>query len=700
MQKKNSLYRYYRPKTFNDVAGHTNLKKILIEQIKNNKFSHALIFSGQRGTGKTSVAKIFAKVINCENPKDAASCETCNSCIQANNNSHPDIFELDAASNNGVDEMRNIRANVSTLPILSKYKVYIIDEFHMLTKSAYNSLLKTLEEPPQHVQFILATTELHKIPLTIISRCQNFNFARITKVDLKEQISKIAKLEGIDVEEKALDEIFYLSEGSLRDAINALEQAGSYANKVTESVLKDVFSIATKEEKIALISKVLGGDAKYVISFFENSEQQGIDFQSLSLDIINLIKEIVEFKMVGELKKNYSITLEEANSFKKFDISLLFDLSDEIAKAYESTKGSSIDSQLLLIALLKVINVSKLISVVNSEVVLSNKITNKEVEMNKTELPPFNKEEKRLVKTEFNKLEESTKTIEIKEKIVDEKPSVLGETDKKNELKEKTKITENIGKYILGEGILDNINPSIEITDLNLDQGMSVEELIADKTIDKLLEEETGVINTMDLDTELTIPINEKVVYDLSYFENLKHQGPLDKKYQDIDTIWIDDAEIVATLLNADKVKRLKFQTLINQIFDISSPQFDPTLAKKLVPLFGAKVLAGSDTSIVLIMDTPILSNYLQYKINNLDFRKHIFEKLDTELIIYSVSKERTKILKEEYVLAAKHPEEYVIPNVDDFYESLQEQIKDMSEPPLAKESKDLFLDDDYTVIK
>ncbi|WP_338983529.1 DNA polymerase III subunit gamma/tau [Spiroplasma endosymbiont of Othius punctulatus] len=677
MYKRNSLYRFYRPSTFNDVAGHKNVKKILIEQIKSDKFSHALIFSGQRGTGKTSVAKIFAKVINCLNAKNAISCETCDSCIQANNNSHPDIFELDAASNNGVDEMRNIRSNVSTLPVLSKYKVYIIDEFHMLTKSAYNSLLKTLEEPPQHIQFILATTELHKIPLTIISRCQNFNFARISKGDLKDKVSEIAAKENITIDDNALNEIFYMSEGSLRDAINTLEQAGSYSTNVNDTVLKEVFSIATKEEKIELINNVLNKDAKFVIDFFANAEQQGINFQSLSLDIINLIKEIVEFKMIGEIKKNYNITLDEVNKFNNVSINLLFDLSEEIIKAYESTRGSSIDSQLLLIALLKAISKTTLISGVG-----------KSVE------PIF------IAKTELVKQDV---IIEEKPSNVVVKPSVLGNVDNTVDIEENTieekKVVEDVGTYILGEGILENINPSIEITDLNIADGSTVEELLADQTIDKILEEETGVLDTMTLE-EKTIIEEPKVVYDLSYFENLKQQGPLDKKYQEISSIWIEDSELVATLLHADKVKRLQYQTVINQIFDISSPQFNPQLAKELSPLFGAKVLAGSDSSIVLVMDTPILSNYLQFKISDLDFRRKIFEKFDTELIIYGISKEKTKTLKDEYVLAVKNPDAYVIPMVDDFYIGLQSQILDMSESDLAKESKDLFLDDDYTVVK
>ncbi|WP_146637191.1 DNA polymerase III subunit gamma/tau [Spiroplasma clarkii] len=242
MENKKSLYRQYRPKNLDEVAGHEGIKEILISEIKNSNFPHALLFSGQRGTGKTSIAKIMAKTINCENLQGYNPCEECNSCKEFNKNAHADIFEMDAASNNGVDEIRNIKMNVSTMPVMSKYKVYIIDEVHMLTNSAFNALLKTLEEPPTHVVFILATTEFSKIPETIISRCQLFNFKGITKNALEKRISQVCEKEGMSINNEALEEIFYMSDGSLRDALNYLEQTMVITNsEITSEDLKKFF---------------------------------------------------------------------------------------------------------------------------------------------------------------------------------------------------------------------------------------------------------------------------------------------------------------------------------------------------------------------------------------------------------------------------------------------------------------------------
>ena len=223
-----ALYRKYRPKTFNDVAGQEVIVKTLKNIIKNNKLTHAYLFIGPRGTGKTSIAKIFAKTINCENSKDGISCENCDICISNNNNENIDVIEMDAASNNGVDEIREIKNHVTLLPTMSKYKVYIIDEVHMLTTGAFNALLKTLEEPPKHVIFILATTEPHKIPLTIISRCQSFEFKPIPKSVMTQKLKYICDEEKINVTDDALDLIAIDSNGGMRDAIGLLDQLNAY----------------------------------------------------------------------------------------------------------------------------------------------------------------------------------------------------------------------------------------------------------------------------------------------------------------------------------------------------------------------------------------------------------------------------------------------------------------------------------------
>ncbi|WP_338969822.1 DNA polymerase III subunit gamma/tau [Spiroplasma endosymbiont of Labia minor] len=371
----NSLYRKYRPVDFDSVVGHENVVNILESTLIKNNFSHAMLFTGQHGTGKTSLAKIFAKAVNCTNKDNYMSCGKCQNCLQSLTGAHPDIFEIDAASNNGVDEIRNINANVSTLPILGKYKIYIIDEVHMLSTSAFNALLKTLEEPPFHVIFILATTEYNKIPQTIISRCQIFYFQKINNYDLKKRLTFVATSEGFEVDKEVLDEICYLSEGSLRDALNNLEQLTNLnINKITMSEFKQFFTVATNKEKIDLLKAIFNNDIKMIINYFENAAKIGMDFDVLSLSLLNVIKEIIEFKIT---KDNSFVSLFDLNDLIEFEnISLndFFILSDELANAFSKTRGTSVNLNYLLISILKV--TSNLGKEINLEI-KTEKLTNK-----------------------------------------------------------------------------------------------------------------------------------------------------------------------------------------------------------------------------------------------------------------------------------------------------------------------------------
>ena len=297
--KYQALYRKYRPKTFDDVYGQQIVVQTLKNVIKNNKLTHAYLFVGPRGTGKTSIAKIFAKTINCLHPKDGLSCEKCDICISNNSNENVDIIEMDAASNNGVDEIREIRNHITLIPTVSKYKIYIIDEVHMLTTGAFNALLKTLEEPPEHIIFILATTEPHKIPLTIMSRCQSFEFKPIPVATIKERLKYICAQENINIDDKSLNLIAEESNGGLRDAVSMLDQLNAYAdgNIKYEDVL--LLNGRINDDEIEkFMTEMVNDDLNSVFTKIESWQEEGKNFIYICEDFIRFLRnELIKFKL-------------------------------------------------------------------------------------------------------------------------------------------------------------------------------------------------------------------------------------------------------------------------------------------------------------------------------------------------------------------------------------------------------------------
>mgnify|MGYP004534855545 FL=1 len=297
--KYQALYRKYRPKTFDDVYGQQIVVQTLKNVIKNNKLTHAYLFVGPRGTGKTSIAKIFAKTINCLHPEDGLSCEKCDICISNNSNENVDIIEMDAASNNGVDEIREIRNHITLLPTVSKYKIYIIDEVHMLTTGAFNALLKTLEEPPEHIIFILATTEPHKIPLTIMSRCQSFEFKPIPVATIKERLKYICAQENINIDDKSLNLIAEESNGGLRDAVSMLDQLNAYAdgNIKYEDVL--LLNGRINDDEIEkFMTEMVNDDLNSVFTKMESWQEEGKNFIYICEDFIRFLRnELIKFKL-------------------------------------------------------------------------------------------------------------------------------------------------------------------------------------------------------------------------------------------------------------------------------------------------------------------------------------------------------------------------------------------------------------------
>lgn len=321
------LYRKYRPQSFNDLYGQDSIKEILKDSIINNKLAHAYCFNGPRGTGKTSTAKLFAKAINCENCKDGIPCGECPSCINFNEN--PDIIEIDAASNNGVEEIRELRDNVKILPSNSKYKIYIIDEVHMLSQSAWNAFLKTLEEPPKHVIFILATTEIQKVPITVLSRCQRFTFKKIPKQVICDRLLSIAKNEDINIDNQATEYIAELADGGMRDALGYLDQLSKEAKPITTELIQNCFGIIGDSTIEEIFKNAEKGQIENITNIFNDIENQGLEVNLLITKILNYLYneeiKILENKesVFNDIKTIKELAFDISNCYLKKDALVL-----------------------------------------------------------------------------------------------------------------------------------------------------------------------------------------------------------------------------------------------------------------------------------------------------------------------------------------------------------------------------------------
>ena len=291
-----ALYRKFRPITFSEVVGQEHITRTLKNQIITNRVGHAYLFNGGRGTGKTSSAKILARAINCLNPKDGEPCNECEICKAALNGSLTDIVEMDAASNNSVEDIRSIREEVNFLPTKAKYRVYIIDEVHMLSTGAFNALLKTLEEPPEHVKFILATTEPQKLPATILSRCQRFDFKRISNDDIKKRLKIVCEESKINITEGALNIIAILSDGAMRDALSILERCNQDTDTIDEDKVKDLAGIPKTIYVSSIVKNILEYNVEGTIQSIDNILNEGKDLENFVWEILKYVKDMLVYK--------------------------------------------------------------------------------------------------------------------------------------------------------------------------------------------------------------------------------------------------------------------------------------------------------------------------------------------------------------------------------------------------------------------
>ncbi len=339
-----ALYRKYRPSTFEEVCGQHHIVATLQNAIKNNKLAHAYLFCGPRGTGKTSIAKLLAKTINCTN-EEHKPCNKCENCINIQESNHPDVIELDGATNNGVDEIRDLIDTVKYAPMMGKYKVYIIDEVHMITPNAFNALLKTLEEPPEYCIFILCTTEPQKILPTIVSRCQRFDFNKVSVPLIKGRLTYICQEEGINCEDEAIQLIAELAEGGLRDALSILDQCIAYAqNDIKVEDVSAVYGIVSNTEKMNLFSAIKNKDTEQIITMVNEFSNKGIDIARLNLDLINMAKEAVIYAYSKKASLLEKLTEENAkelvNNFTTNELLTYIDYLMDIASKFRDATDS------------------------------------------------------------------------------------------------------------------------------------------------------------------------------------------------------------------------------------------------------------------------------------------------------------------------------------------------------------------------
>lgn len=375
-----TLYRKYRPKTFELVYGQDVIVKTLKNVIKNDKLSHAYLFTGPRGTGKTSSAKLFAKAINCLNNKDGDACNECENCKSFNNNSNPDIIEIDAASNNGVDEIREIKNKVSLVPSMSKYKVYIIDEVHMLSIGAFNALLKTLEEPPEYIIFILATTEPQKIPATIISRCQRFDFKSISHDKMKQCLENIISKENITIDDGAIEEIINNSKGGMRDAIGLLDQASAFCNNnITANDIEELSGNISIKQIRTFLSNIMQKEYNVIFDLISNYSSNGKDFALICEKIINYIREGILYKKKINTDK---ILDEDKNIFDKLSDTDLYDLIDYLSDTLVKVKNSYQKELTFEVQMIQMID-----KIFNKESNVSRETSINEIKLENTNVP-------------------------------------------------------------------------------------------------------------------------------------------------------------------------------------------------------------------------------------------------------------------------------------------------------------------------
>ena len=447
-----ALYRKFRPLTFDEIVGQEHIVKTIKNEIINNRVGHAYLFNGGRGTGKTSAAKILARAVNCLNPQNGEPCNECEICKAALDGSLTDIVEMDAASNNSVEDVRAIRDEVNFLPTLAKYRVYIIDEVHMLSTGAFNALLKTLEEPPAHVKFILATTEPQKLPATILSRCQRFDFKKISNENIEKRLNYVCSQSKIDITDDAKKVIAGLSEGAMRDALSILERCMQEEGTITDEVVKELVGIPKTESVNKITKNILEKNTDEALKTINEIVEEGKDITNFLWEIIKYVKDILICKtntpleIYNQAEKEEIKKLADATSKERL-ISIIYELSN----LQNDIKWSSQKLIMFQLEIIKLCNQEETITSVN------NQSNNENSQVDNKQIQDLQYKISRLEK-EINILQNQPRSVTTTAKVEEKNVPVI-----KPEIKKSSSIT--LGNAVQNwPKIIDTIKTQGKIT--------------------------------------------------------------------------------------------------------------------------------------------------------------------------------------------------------------------------------------------
>ena len=599
-----ALYRKYRSKTFDEVYGQQHIVKTLQNALINNKIGHAYLFTGPRGTGKTSIARLLAKALNCEEGIGHI-CNNCENCKTINSNSHPDVIEIDAASNSRVEEIRNIIEQVRYAPIKGRFKVYIIDEVHMLSNNAFNALLKTLEEPPEQVIFILATTEPYKVLPTIISRCQRFDFTKIEQNQIKARLEEICDNENIKIDNDALFEISSLADGGMRDALSILDELIAYCgNNIKYDDILNIFGIISKSEKIKFISYLLNQDGKEIINKYYQYSNNGTDIKHLNDDLINIFKDLLTYNISGNSSLLQYISKDDAKNLLKYTNSKkLNEIIQKLIEASSDFKNvSNINSYYELVLL-------------NIASDFTSTQTLQDIEVTENESKPTIKEE---IKTNIvNEDVKKEETVQIKETLIKEEEKIPAKPQYLET--EKVYFTENTAKE---------------------EENQEVKPLQKDDSNNKPNIQESQIVTEE--------PKEKKV--DLNSFHPIDYKEDKNKTINSNDLIKYSDNTIIKAIIKSSREEKVHLYELWNEL---DNYRFDRKYGLFVTKLHTTTIFTLCDQLLILQTNFETVVDDINSNKNNHLVVELIEKLINKKINVYAISlKEASRLQHLYYNLA------------------------------------------------